>query len=257
MAVIEGNHGERIHISTVYYDRVIPEQHVIDVVVNNAVLVLKHLIQCKPASPAEVSFSGSQLAIISRLARRIEDISHPRAKACVLWLVGQYSATEHAEDGQSGLSGAVDWAPDVLRRSAKSFRKEVLRFMFLLAEFSLTDTPPQATPVKLQILTLAAKLLVLCRDAEVIRLLSRYVFSLARYDVNYDVRDRARMLASLLGTIYQDIDSDVGREDRGGVVLRPEQVKLVLFEGKGAVASDFEDSGAFNSITSSPDYIYD
>ena len=140
MTMIEGNHGERIHITTVCYDRVISEQLVIDVVVNNAVLVLKHLIQSKPASPAEVSFSGSQLAIISRLARRIEDISHPRAKACVLWLVGQYSATEHGEDSQSGLSGAVDWAPDVLRRSAKSFKKEVLRFMFQLAEFSLICT---------------------------------------------------------------------------------------------------------------------
>jgi AP-3 complex subunit beta len=99
----------------------------------------------------------------------------------------------------------------------------------------------QATSVKLQIITLAAKLLVLCRNAEIIRLLSRYVFSLARYDINYDVRDRARMLASLLGTVYQDIDSEVEREDRGGVVLRPEQVKLVLFEGKSSMASTIED----------------
>ena len=98
----------------------------------------------------------------------------------------------------------------------------------------------QATSVKLQIITLAAKLLVLCRNAEIIRLLSRYVFSLARYDFNYDVRDRARMLASLLGTIYQDID-EVEREDRGGVILRPEQVKLVLFEGKSIMHSSIDD----------------
>lgn len=76
-------------------------------------------------------------------------------------------------------------------------------------------------------------------------LLTRYVFSLARYDANYDVRDRARLLSSLLvgiapqlqstnGTSNDDGDaSDEGESfDRGGVVLRREQVKVILFEGK-------------------------
>jgi AP-3 complex subunit beta len=100
-------------------------------VVNSAVLVLKNLIQFKPASSATGSFSNSHLTVISHLARRIEDIRHPHAKACVLWLVGQFSATGR-EETESGLGAAADWAPDVLRKSAKSFRNEVLSFILLL-----------------------------------------------------------------------------------------------------------------------------
>jgi AP-3 complex subunit beta len=84
----------------------------------------------------------------------------------------------------------------------------------------------QSLLVKLQALTLAAKLYVSKPDTEVIGLLTRYTFSLARYDVNYDVRDRARWLSALTGTLETDV------EERGGVVLRREQVRLVLFEGK-------------------------
>ena len=86
--------------------------------------------------------------------------------------------------------------------------------------------------MKLQVITLAAKLLVLCPTERSIRLLSRYVFSLARYDVNYDVRDRARMLTSLLGGLSPNINGEDEVGDRGGVILRPEQVRLVLFDGK-------------------------
>ena len=99
------------------------DQHVQDIVVNSAVLVLKNLIQFKPATSATKSVSDSHLTVISHLARRIEDICHPHAKACVLWLVGQFSAT--GQEIGVGLGAAADWAPDVLRKSAKSFRNEV------------------------------------------------------------------------------------------------------------------------------------
>lgn len=97
--------------------------------------------------------------------------------------------------------------------------------------------------MKLQVLTLAAKLQVLCdTDHRVLSLLSGYVFSLARYDTNFDVRDRARMLSALLtgvsphlqhanGDHYESWDERV-ESDQGGVILRREQVKLVLFQGK-------------------------
>lgn len=82
--------------------------------------------------------------------------------------------------------------------------------------------------------TLAAKLLVLCPVSHPLRLLSRYVFSLAQYDINYDVRDRTRMLVSLLAGLLPSLDDEENEvsEGRGGVVLRREQVKRVLFEGK-------------------------
>jgi AP-3 complex subunit beta len=95
--------------------------------------------------------------------------------------------------------------------------------------------------VKLQISTLAAKLLVLSPASQPLRLLSRYVFSLARYDANYDVRDRTRMLVSLLIGLAPTLNGEENeeQEDRGGVVLRREQVKRVLFEGKtGIIEND-------------------
>lgn len=94
--------------------------------------------------------------------------------------------------------------------------------------------------MKLQIITLAAKLLVLSPTDRTIGLLNRYIFSLARYDLNYDVRDRARMLSSLLIGVAPSFlapdDETTPAEERGGVVLRNEQVKLVLFNGKATVA---------------------
>lgn len=103
----------------------------------------------------------------------------------------------------------------------------------------------QAPIVKLQILTLTAKLQVLSTTYHrTFTLLSRYVFSLARYDSNYDVRDRARSLSTLLAGVAPHLhtngsaDGDDNESDegdvfgRGGVVLRREQVKLILFEGK-------------------------
>jgi AP-3 complex subunit beta len=51
--------------------------------------------------------------------------------------------------------------------------------------------------------------------------------------MNFDVRDRARMIGTLLvGAIPSLHEDDEGQEAPGGVVLRREQVKLVLFEGK-------------------------
>jgi len=94
-----------------------------DIVVSNAVLVLKALIQNQllVGAPAPVS-SHSPLKIISLLARRIDDIKHPQARACVLWLVGQYSA---APGTSTVIEGVADWAPDVLRKFSKSFNTEV------------------------------------------------------------------------------------------------------------------------------------
>ena len=100
--------------------------------------------------------------------------------------------------------------------------------------------------VKLQIVTLAAKLLVLCPTNRTLGLLTRYVLSLARYDMNFEVRDRGRMLGALLNgvtPILRDDDAEDDNEDQGGVVLRREQVKLVLFDGKSGVVEELVHSG--------------
>ena len=148
-------------------------------------------------------------------------------------------------------------------------------------------TYKQEPIVKLQVLTLASKLQVLLTSPHpttnpttTITLLTRYIFSLARYDVNYDVRDRARMLGSLLAGISPSLrlylngnsnsssNTDNDDEDkegdeegdeegegqsnnrayrRGGVVLRREQVRLVLFEGKSVVQDRPLSKGKFRT----------
>ena len=185
----------------------------------------------KLPTPLPGTFPQS-LTIISHLARRVNDLRHSQAKACVLWLVGQYSASP--TDG--GGDGVVAWAPDVLRKSAKFFCQEV--FFITQCDPNLYQPDNQTPIVKLQIVTLAAKLVALSPNDRHLELLSQFVFSLAKYDVDYDVRDRARMLTSLLSSLSQSVDKD---EQRSGVVLRREQVKLVLFNGKGAI---IENDGA-------------
>lgn len=100
--------------------------------------------------------------------------------------------------------------------------------------------------MKLQAVTLAAKLLVLSPADRTIGLLNRYVFSLARYDLNYDVRDRGRMLRALLVGVAPNPfgDNDDAHEDVSGVVLRREQVKMVLFEGKSSTGEVVTKAGA-------------
>ncbi|KAH9481592.1 AP-3 complex subunit beta-2 [Psilocybe cubensis] len=194
-----------------------------DMVVSSAVMVLKNLVQAQLASPVDFATvpgtsEQSPLSIIAHLARRIDDIKHGQARACVVWLVGQYAGADVSPSTSTipGVLGApegmADWAPDVLRKLAKSFAEETVL-------------------VKLQVVTLAAKLFVLSPFDRRIGMLTRYVFSLARYDVNYDLRDRGRMLSALLAGLGLDLNGE-SAEERGGVVLRREQVKLVLFEGK-------------------------
>lgn len=82
-------------------------------------------------------------------------------------------------------------------------------------------------------MTLASKLLVLSPTTALLLQLSQYLFALARYDQDYGIRDRARFLNALLRGVKdeqaaaKDDEADEA-EDVGGVVLRREQVKVVL-----------------------------
>lgn len=94
-----------------------------DPVVASAVVELKTLVQAQMHSAtAHVGSSSAPLTIVERLAYRIDEIRHAQARACVVWLVGQYAA----DDSPSAVvEGVAPWAPDVLRKVAKSFREEV------------------------------------------------------------------------------------------------------------------------------------
>ena len=118
-------------------------------------------------------------------------------------------------------------------------------FFFISVLFSIFA---KTVPVKLQAVTLAAKLVVLSPAHDTLTRLAKYVFALARYDRNYDVRDRGRMLQQLLAGVVPGIGAADAKEV-GGVVLRRAQVRVVLFEGKedaaaAAAQDDDNDDGA-------------
>lgn len=93
-----------------------------DPVVASAVVELKTLVQAQMHIASHPGPSSAPLTIVERLAYRIDEIRHAQARACVVWLVGQYAA----DDSPSAVvEGVAPWAPDVLRKVAKSFREEV------------------------------------------------------------------------------------------------------------------------------------
>jgi hypothetical protein len=98
-------------------------------VVSNAVQVLKALVQSQLQRqvPGPLKSIHSPTEIISDLAGRFDDIRHSEARACVLWLVGQYAA---APGNTVGVEGVAPWAPDTLRKAVKAFMESVISFGF-------------------------------------------------------------------------------------------------------------------------------
>ncbi|XP_076639070.1 adaptor related protein complex 3 subunit ruby [Colletes latitarsis] len=123
-----------------------------EAVVAESVVVIKKLLQTQP---------NEHKNIITHMAKLMDFITIPQARASILWLLGEYS------------DRVPKIAPDVLRKMAKNFINE-------------------QDIVKLQILNLAVKLCL--NNPTQTKLFSQYVFQLAKYDQNYDIRDRARFL---------------------------------------------------------------
>ncbi|CAL1678012.1 unnamed protein product [Lasius platythorax] len=127
-----------------------------EAIVAESVVVIKKLLQTQPNEHKD---------IIGHMAKLMDFITVPQARASILWLLGEYS------------DRVPKIAPDVLRKMAKSFVNE-------------------QDIVKLQTLNLAVKL---CLNNPVqTKLFCQYVFQLAKYDQNYDIRDRARFLRQFI-----------------------------------------------------------
>lgn len=143
------------------------------------------------------------------------------ARASIFWLVGQYA------------QNLEKVAPDVLRNSAKSFINE-------------DDI------VKLQIINLGAKLYSLNPSDQVLNLLFQYVLNLARYDLNYDIRDRARLLRGLiLKNEQKDVTSDNGEigevqsSDSIKSNILKENLKQILLCEKEAPSEESPSAGLY------------
>uniref|UniRef100_H2Z3B4 AP-3 complex subunit beta n=1 Tax=Ciona savignyi TaxID=51511 RepID=H2Z3B4_CIOSA len=163
-----------------------------EAVVAESIVVIKKLLQMNPSQHCD---------IIKHMARLVDNIQVPMAKASILWLIGEYSEF------------VPKIAPDVLRKAVKHF-------------------PSQENIVKLQIINLAAKLFITnqrqvcctCHNEPVTqlkamkpeqitcllvyivvsslnsktKLLAQYVLQLGKYDQSYDIRDRSRFIRHLI-----------------------------------------------------------
>uniref|UniRef100_A0A336KCG1 AP-3 complex subunit beta n=1 Tax=Culicoides sonorensis TaxID=179676 RepID=A0A336KCG1_CULSO len=131
-------------------------------VVAESVVVIKKLLQTQENEHDD---------ILKQMAKLLDFITVPAARAAILWLIGEYN------------NRVPKIAPDVLRKAAKTFADE-------------------QNIVKLQILNLAVKLYVYNHSQ--IQLLCQYIFNLARYDQNYDIRCRARLLKQFIFPSKED-----------------------------------------------------
>jgi AP-3 complex subunit beta len=198
-----------------------------DSTITSSILVLQELVLSQPTDQANAQ---STVGLVTRLASKLEGIKSPPARTCVLGLVGRFP-------GQGGLVGL-----EILRIGTRGFAQEVrsprlprartLVMTMLTCSFLSASQQPE---VKLALLTLATKLFALpdVQAPDQLRLLGRYLVLLARYDGSYDVRDRARFLRGLVRGLLDegsadDEDAEDGMRDVGGVVLRQEQISLVV-----------------------------
>lgn len=136
-----------------------------DLIVAESIITIRKILQ---------QGAEAKTLVLLNLLKSLDEIKISKARASVLWLVGEYCN-----------EGILDAIPDALRISVKTFR----------------DYDSQ---VKLQTLNFAAKMICFflsleqSRDFQKCLALFRYLLQLASLDLNFDVRDRARALKSLV-----------------------------------------------------------
>jgi len=137
-----------------------------ETVVAESVVVVRKLLQAMMANENEETVA-TVVDVVTSLSKLVDTIESPKARASILWVIGEYSEK------------IPKVAPDVLRKAAKTFANE-------------------DTSVKLQVLNLGAKLQFV--NKEQTQKLFEYILSLAKYDSSYDVRDRCRVLRTVMST---------------------------------------------------------
>ncbi|WVZ67252.1 hypothetical protein U9M48_016357 [Paspalum notatum var. saurae] len=131
--------------------------------------------------------------VIVRLVRSMDKIKEPAARSLIIWMFGEYSF-------KGDLTPKI--IPAVLKYLAWSFAADVVE-------------------TKLQILNASAKVIMHCTEEhlEEFKRIVAYVIELATCDLNYDVRDRARLLSRLLpcytthlGPSCQPLNGDISKD---------------------------------------------
>lgn len=153
--------------------------------VSESLTVIRHLIQQDPSSHLET---------VIRLAKNLDMTTSPEARANIIWLVGEFA----------GIDPENNIAPDVLRILASSFADEseaakqqiLLMAAKVYLHYLLNSQPQTLPPIEEEHGPHSSPWQD--KKAHPIPLLYNYIHLLIRYDTSYDLRDRARLLSSLL-----------------------------------------------------------
>ena len=172
--------------------------------VAEALTVIRHLIQQEPSSHTKT---------VIRLAKNLDTMANPLARASIIWLVGEFAGVDEE-----------NIAPDVLRILVKGFADESeaakLQIVLLAAKVYVhhlnrepkqtNNAGPAEAVLRLDTTSLSQIEENGFREETVsepapdpqpqhtIAVLWQYVLLLARYDTSYDLRDRARLYKTLL-----------------------------------------------------------
>lgn len=188
-------------------------------VISECVVVLRQILQqnIQSMTSAKILKQLVKLLIVSEEnPRKIIDST---ARSSVIWLIGE-------------LSDALKKvAPDILRILAINYVDE-------------------STETKMQIMNLAIKLALQFPDDEPVQLLMTYVLEMSRYDLNTDLRDRARFMTSMMG-LAPASESEENPEDESALAELADHAKTIMLAPKlppvtllGSV--DFEGLPNFN-----------
>ncbi|XP_009624439.1 AP3-complex subunit beta-A [Nicotiana tomentosiformis] len=133
------------------------------VILIQAINSIKTIIKHEPSSHDKV---------IVHLARKLDSIRVPSARAIIIWMLGEYNSMGHI---------IPKVLPTVLKYLAWTFSSE-------------------APETKLQILNAMVKVLLQAKGEALstFKTLLNYVLELAKCDLSYDIRDRARLLRNFL-----------------------------------------------------------
>eukprot|EP00644_Phytophthora_capsici_P008927 jgi/Phyca11/504126/fgenesh2_kg.PHYCAscaffold_6_\ len=135
-----------------------------DQVVAESVVVIRQLLQ-------QQAIKKDRLLVVRSLAAMMVTgrVTSPSARASIVWMLGEFN-----DDGNGTTCAA-----ESLRLLVKDFSDE-------------------STEVRLQLLNLAVKLGLREPQKHTIQLLLQYVIELCKFDIDYDVRDRARLVRAAL-----------------------------------------------------------
>ncbi|RWS11190.1 AP-3 complex subunit beta-2-like protein [Dinothrombium tinctorium] len=132
--------------------------------------------------------------IVKQITKLMDKIKTPNAKATIIWILAEFC--------DKNLQ-ALQASPNILRIMAKSFCTQSdlvkLQTMNLATKLFLTTHPANENGLNKNFNIFDEK----CRER--IKLLVNYIFNLAKYDLNYDVRDRGRFYKQLL--VNCDVDN--------------------------------------------------